>query len=209
MERCVHVCILSHITKFTGENYGKLPVGKTSPGEFREIRETSRRGKFPPENFGKSGKLPVGKISYAVLWHNTLFFFIKMLSKRVLCTRNAQWIYKVSPQENHLRFTKTGGNFFRGKFPRNFPGKCRDIFSRKSFSCKSFSCKYYGTNVLKVGFTDCNRLYMAKLIVILWWNFVVKISRRENFGKSGKLPDGKIPPGISPRIFGDFPETAL
>jgi hypothetical protein len=30
---------------------------------------------------------------------------------------------------------------------------------------------------------------------------VVKISRRENFGKSGKLPDGKISPRDFPRRF--------
>ena len=63
--------------------------------------KTSRREKFPPKNFGKSGKLPVGKnspqrisgnpgnvpsgkISYDVLYHNVLCFSIEMLSKRVL-----------------------------------------------------------------------------------------------------------------------------
>jgi hypothetical protein len=34
--------------------------------------------------------------------------------------------------------------------------------------------------------------------------FVVKISRRENFGKSGKLPDGKISPPDFPRDFRAF-----
>jgi hypothetical protein len=34
--------------------------------------------------------------------------------------------------------------------------------------------------------------------------FVEKISRRENFGKSGKLPDGKISPGNFPRDFRAF-----
>ena len=67
---------------------------------FREIRENSRRenfpgsfsgnpgnfpsGKFPRENFGKSGKLPVGKIAIYVLYNNMLYFSIKTLSKRVL-----------------------------------------------------------------------------------------------------------------------------
>ena len=40
-----NVCKLP-LEKFPPENFGKsgkLPVGKISPGEFREIRETSRR----------------------------------------------------------------------------------------------------------------------------------------------------------------------
>jgi len=35
-------------------------------------------------------------------------------------------------------------------------------------------------------------------------NFGEKISRRENFGKSGKLPDGKISPRDFPRDFRAF-----
>jgi hypothetical protein len=77
---------------------------ETFPGEFREMRETSRRenfprrisgnvgnfptGKFPQENFGKCGKLPGGKIFVCVLYDNTLYFYIKTLSKRVLTTQH-------------------------------------------------------------------------------------------------------------------------
>ncbi len=43
---------------------------------------------------------------------------------------------KFLPWGNYLCFHKTGGNFFRGKFPRNFRGECRDRFSRKSFPVK-------------------------------------------------------------------------
>ena len=39
---------------------------------------------------------------------------------------------------------------------------------------------------------------------MLGGNFVEKISRRENFGKSGKLPDGKISPRNFPRDFRVF-----
>ena len=54
MERCDYLCdnILCKMfrrEKFHPENFrksGKLPVGEISPGEFQEIRETSRRGNF-------------------------------------------------------------------------------------------------------------------------------------------------------------------
>ena len=45
---------------------------------------------------------------------------------------------------------------------------------------------------------------MRKLLVMLGDNFVEKISHRENFGKSGKLPDGKISPRNFPPDFRAF-----
>ena len=52
-----------------------------NPGNFPS-------GKSPPENFGKSEKLPVGKISYDILYTNMLYFSVEMLSKRVFKTCN-------------------------------------------------------------------------------------------------------------------------
>ena len=108
-----------------------------------------------------------------------------------------------SPGGGRPCFHKMGGNFSRRKFPAKFPGKMSRQFFPEKFFLQSFPGKYYDTNFAKVGFTDCNQLYRYKLLVMLWWKFVVKISRRENFGKFGKLPDGKIsPPGFSPIFSG-------
>ena len=123
-----------------------------------------------------------------------------MCCEHIMCTNHKKFL----PWEITCVFTKREETFLGESFLRNFPGKCRDRFSWKSFSCKSFSRKYHDTNFIKVWFTGCNSLYRYKLLVILWWNFVVKISRRENFGKSGKLPDGKISPRDFPRDFRVF-----
>ena len=102
------------------------------------------------------------------------------------------------------RFSQNGRKLSRGKFPTKFPGKMSRHFLSGKFSYKSFLRKYLIPNFIKVWFTGWNQLYNYKLLVTLWWNFVEKISRRENFGKSGKLPDGKISPREFPRHFRVF-----
>mgnify|MGYP003676982492 CR=1 FL=1 len=141
--------------KFSQENFRKcrkLPDGKLSPGELRDIRETSRRetfpgrtswnpgnfstGNFPRENFMKSGKLLNGQIYICVLYNNTLYFSIKTLSKRVLYTQHIQSIWKVSPMGHPRCFHKMRGNFLRENFPQNFRENVTTRFSRKSFPTK-------------------------------------------------------------------------
>ncbi len=104
-------------------------------------------------------------------------------------------------------FHKTGGNFLGENFPQIFRGKCRDTFFSGKFSCKSFPRKYRNVNFTKDWFTGCNQLYAYKLLVLLRRNFVEKISRRETFGKSRKLPDGKISPREFSRHFRVFSEN--
>ena len=110
---------------------------------------------------------------------------------------------KFLPQGITRVFTKREETF-PGKFFSTFSGKMSRHFFSEKFSYKSCIWKHYETNLMKVWFTGCNQLYVYKLLVMLWWNFVEKISRRENFGKSGKLPDGKISPRNFPRDFRVF-----
>jgi len=103
---------------------------------------------------------------------------------RVLYTKHKKFL----PWEITRVFPKREETF-PGKVSPEISGEnVATLFSEK-FSCKSFSRKYHVTNFVKHWFTGCNPLYRYSLLVMLWWNFVEKISRRENFGKSGKLPD--------------------
>ena len=101
-------------------------------------------------------------------------------------------------------FSQNGRKLFSGKVSSEISREnVATVFPGKVF-LQSLPRKYYDTNFAKVWFTDCNPLYRYSLLVMLWWNFVEKISRRENFGKSGKLPDGKISPRDFPRDFRAF-----
>ena len=183
------------------ENFFRRISG--NPGNFPPV-------KFPQENFGKYRKLPPGKISHGGLFNIMLCFSIKVLPKRVLCTRSISRMHKVSPRGNHLCFHKTGGNFFWGKVSpeisrenvaTDFPGK---IFLQK-FLLKVLRHKLCKSLISRL--QSITQVWFVSNVGVKIWgeNFpsgefreIQETSRRENF-----------PPGISPGIFGHFPETAL
>jgi hypothetical protein len=51
---------------------GKLPDGKLSPGEFREIRETSRRETFSRRISGNPGNFLMRKFMY--VFYTTIYY---------------------------------------------------------------------------------------------------------------------------------------
>ena len=171
LQSIIQVWFVSNVVvKICGENFPS--------GEFREIRETSRRETSRRENFPREFPPEFSGI------------FRKPLCK-------PRWKSVLG---------RISGKFLH-KFLRHFRRKCWENFFLGEVSPESFLRNYCKFNFVKRWFTGCNQLYTYKLLVILWWNFVAKISRRENFGKSGKLPDGKISPRNSPRDFRAFSEN--
>ena len=123
------------------ENFPRRISG--NPGNFPS-------GKFPSENFGKSGKLPVGKISVCVLYNNILYFYIKTLPKRVLHTQHYIKNTKSFSQGVSPVFSQNGRKLSPGNFPTKFPGKMSRHFLSGKFSCKNFLRKHFATNFTNV-----------------------------------------------------------
>ena len=101
-------------------------------------------------------------------------------------------------------FSQNGRKLFRGKLPPKFPGKMSRQFFPEKFSWKKFPTKVLRHNFRKM------LIYRLQVVTHVYVvnNFARKLrgenSRRENFGKSGKLPAGKISPRDFPRDFRAF-----